>query len=120
MKLKKGFTLTEVLAVIVILGMVTAITTMVIANILNDSKKKAFTDSVYAAMNAYTNNESYEYFNDQGEMNVTDLPLDHNDFISGTVKRNDNNEVEVTNITNGNYCANGTRNNLEVQEGNCE
>ena len=118
--MKKGFTLIELLAVIVILGIVTTITTIIIINVLTDSKQTAFENSVYAAMSAYTNQESYDYFNDQGEVSVTTLQLDNNSFISGTLNRNENNEVFVTNITDGNYCANGTRNNLTIVTGNCE
>ena len=116
----KGFTLVELLAVIVILGLVAAITTIVIVNVLNDSKKNAFVESVHSAMDSYKNHESYNNFSDLGEMSVRDLPLDNNNFKSGTVMRNENNEILVINLTDGSYCANGTRNNLVISDGKCE
>ena len=44
--LKKGFTLVELLAVIVILAVIALITTPIIIDSLNTSKKEAFKDSV--------------------------------------------------------------------------
>ena len=117
---KKGFTLVELMTVILLIGVITTITTVVVIGALNDAKETAFKDSVYAAMNSYINMESYDDFNDQGEVNVTNLSLDNNNFTSGTVKRNENNEVVVTDITDGNFCANGTRKELVVEKGKCE
>ena len=117
--MKKGFTLIELLAVIVLLGITAIITVTVIINVVNNAKKDAFKDSVFAAMNAYTNKESSEHFNELGEINITSLPLDNNHFTSGIVKRNDNNEVVVVNATDGSFCGNGSKKNLVVTEGNC-
>ena len=116
---KKGFTLVEILAIIVLLAIVATITTSFITNIIRNTKKEAFKDSVYAAINSYINNESYQSFNDMGEIDVRLLPLDNNPFMGGKVKRNSNNEVVVTNVTDGVYCANGSKNKLIVKDGNC-
>lgn len=116
---KRGFTLIELLAVITLLGITAIITVAVIINVVNNAKRDAFKDSVFAAINAYTNKESSEHFNDLGEINITDLPLDNNHFTSGTVKRNDNNEVIVINVTDGSFCGNGSKKTLTVTEGNC-
>ena len=48
--LKKGFTLVELLAVIVILAVIALITTPIIIDSLNTSKKEAFKDSVNSIM----------------------------------------------------------------------
>ena len=116
---KRGFTLLELLAVIILLGIVALITVAAVVKIIGESKVKAFKKSVYSAMESYRNKESAEQFYDLGELEVTTLPLDNNPFLSGTVKRNDNNEVMVVNLTNGVYCANGTKINLTVTDGNC-
>ena len=49
---KKGFTLVELLAVIVILAIIALIATPIILNVINDSKKQAAKDSAYGYMDA--------------------------------------------------------------------
>ena len=116
---KKGYTLMEVLAVIVILGIVATITTALIGNLIQDAKKNAFRESVFSAMRAYQNEESKGHFEDLGEVNITELPISNNPIKSGKVKRNVNNEIVVINATNNVYCANGSRNNLTIVLGEC-
>ena len=50
--MKKGFTLVELLAVIVILGIIAVITTPVIRGIIDSARKDAFEDSVYGLIHA--------------------------------------------------------------------
>ena len=52
MKEKKGFTLVELLAVIVILALIALIATPIILNVINDAKKQAAKDSAYGYMDA--------------------------------------------------------------------
>lgn len=49
---KKGFTLIEVLAVIVILAVIALITVPLIMNVLDKAKKGAFEDSAYGIIKA--------------------------------------------------------------------
>ncbi len=49
---KKGFTLVELLAVIVILGIIAIITTPFIVNIIAKARQDAFVDSVYSLVNS--------------------------------------------------------------------
>ena len=49
---KKGFTLVELLAVIVILAIIALIATPIILNVINDAKKEAAKDSAYGYMDA--------------------------------------------------------------------
>ena len=49
---KKGFTLVELLAVIVILALIALIATPIILNVINDAKKQAAKDSAYGYMDA--------------------------------------------------------------------
>ena len=46
-KRNKGFTLVELLAVIVILALIALIATPIILNVINDAKKQAAKDSAY-------------------------------------------------------------------------
>ena len=52
MNKKKGFTLVELLAVIVILAIIALIATPIILNVINDAKKEAAKDSFYGYMDA--------------------------------------------------------------------
>ena len=120
--MKRGFTLIELLAVIVLLGIIAVITTTFITKLIEDSKQKAFKDSVYSAINAYATKEAdggYNGFNDIGEVNVNDLVLQGHSLLGGTVKRRDDNEIIAVNITDGKYCANGPKKKLIVTDGNC-
>ena len=49
---KKGFTLVELLAVIVILAIIALIATPIVLNVINDAKKEAAKDSFYGYMDA--------------------------------------------------------------------
>ena len=59
MKQSKGFSLIELLAVIVILAIVAVITTPLVLNTINDVKKRSFTSTAYGIIKAaemeYTN-----------------------------------------------------------------
>ena len=48
----KGFTLLELLAIIVLLAVIAIITVPVVIGVINDARKKAFTDSAYNLVKA--------------------------------------------------------------------
>ena len=116
---KKGFTLIEVLAVITLLGIIAIITVVTIIKIVSNSRRDAFQDSVYAAIRSYENKDGYEGFYGIGELDISELPLDNNNFKSGKIKRGNDGLVEVVNVTDGNYCANGSRQGMTITEGDC-
>ena len=60
---KKGFTLLELLAVIVILAIIALIATPIVLNMINNAKKSAAVDSAYGYIKAI------EYNNTMAEMN---------------------------------------------------
>ena len=94
---KKGFTLVELLAVIILLAVIALIATPIILNVINDSRESATMDSVsgiyhaieidYAERLEFSGNATYTYSNgalvttDASGNNVT-IPL------SGTLSRN--------------------------------
>lgn len=53
--MKKGFTLVELLAVIVILGLITSITVPIITGAINDSKAKAYEEQIKLIIDAGRN-----------------------------------------------------------------
>ena len=118
--MKKGFTLVELLAIIVILAMIAFITWTGIIKRITNAKKDGFKDAVFVAIDAYKAKESYDDFVDLGEVNISDLPLEKSSLKSGKVKRNSDNIIIAVNITDGNYCANGSKKNLVITDGNCQ
>ena len=119
---KKGFTLIELLAVIVILAVIALITVPMIRNVIEDTRKGAFKDSV---MSAFYEVEYYLLENNlseiqEGGIEVTSLKLDNNEFEYGIIIQNEEGELEAVNVSDGKYCASGTMTNLAVSEGNCD
>ena len=80
MRNKKGFTLIELLAVIIILAVIALIATPVVLNVIENSKKEAFKDSVYGAIDA----AKYYYYENPNtvQLSVTDLKLQGKQFKS--------------------------------------
>ena len=116
--MEKGYTLVELLAVIVIIAIIASISTVNIIKTIQNAKKDSFKDSVFAAIESYKNMESDNDFSDIGDINVEDLDLDHNYFTDGIIRRSENGIIAV-NVTNGSYCANGRKDQLVIEEGNC-
>ena len=65
----KGFTLVELLAVIVILALIALIATPIILNVINDAKKQAAKDSAYGYMDAV---EKYIVSSELEDKNIKD------------------------------------------------
>lgn|SRR5574344_964366 len=83
-KLKKGFTLVEVIGILVLLTIVFSITFPVVTGVLNNSKEKLYNDQIgliegaaesYAILHAITNNSGYL---------VTLTALQDEDFLKGS------------------------------------
>ena len=121
--MKKGFTLIELLAVIVVLAIISMITIGVVKNNIETSRRKTFEINASNLLDA-----SKEYVSKNMENNdfpadgieAKDLGLKNNPFISGIIKRNEKGQIELENVTDGTYCANGVKSNIVVTKGNCE
>ncbi len=121
MNKNKGFTLVELLAVFVILAIIASIVMFSMNNIKSEYAKKVYTESVKniltAAQNYYTSN----VFNDFPTygMSVNAFEIENkNQYTSGLIKYI-NDKLEAVHVSNGEYCANGTMDNLTVTEGDC-
>ena len=120
--MKKGFTLMEVMVVIILLAAVSLITFPVIRNIVNENRRKTFESSVrgilrsadiYVTSNPPGSNVSFPY-------NTTTFKMEKNNMTGGTINYTyQTGKLSVTNLTDGNFCANGTKNNLTIEEGAC-
>ena len=116
---KRGFTLIEVLAVIVILAVIALITTPIIFNVVDDSRMNAFTRSVEEMRNvidmdyneyARSGEVEYKYANNRlfcvGCNGGADLNLDFTGEISGASGTfyNTNGKIRLT-VENNKYKA---------------
>lgn len=120
MKNRKGFTLVELLAVIAILAIIALIAIFSMTQIKSLYSKKAFTISVKnlltAAQNYYAD-DGYNY--DITEISINKIAANNkSEYTSGTIKLIDS-KLEVVNISNGEYCANGPLDNLSITFGTC-
>ncbi len=119
--MKKGFTLVELLAVIVILAVIALITTPLILGVIEKAKKGAFQDSVLSAFDAieyYMIEQELTEFPKEG-IEVKKLKLKNNHFKYGSFVPNAEGIIEAMNISDGKYCAQGTENDLKISNGDC-
>ena len=114
----KGFTLVELLAIIVVLAIIAVITVPVTTNIVANSKKKAFESSVQIVASYY---DEYSLYHDLYEMKTKGVTVDElrpyadNNFISGRfIERNG--ALEADYVTDGNFCAKGPIDNLRISK----
>ena len=93
----KGFTLVELLAVIVILALIALIATPIILNVINDAKKQAAKDSAYGYMDAV---EKYIVSSELEDESIKDgiyRVEDLNKKISVKGSTPDNGNIEIKN-----------------------
>ncbi len=117
---KKGFTLMELLAVIVLLAVIALIAIPILLSIIEKSRKGAFKDSVLSA------HHQLEYFLSDKELveipeegiDVKTIGLMHNN-LEGLFKPDVDGEAISYYITDGRYCAYGRMDSLLIERG-CE
>ena len=99
----KGFTLVELLAVIVILALIALIATPIILNVINDAKKQAAKDSAYGYMDAVekyiVSSELEDKIIQDGRYSVEEL----NKKISVKGSTPDNGNIEIKNSSVKSY-----------------
>lgn len=120
----KGFTLVEVLAVIILLGLIAAIIIPNYNKSIENSKKKAFQESLnglvrtienYVANNSNAANYTSTYTN----VSSVDLQADNLNQIKSGEFIISNGTVILRNVYNGRYCGNGSKSNFTVVKGTC-
>ena len=121
---KKGFTLVELLGVIILLGVIATIIAPNILKTQKKSEKELFEDSVNALIRGaqiyYANNDFINYPTSGIAANSKELDVKNNDdMTSGSIKLVNDEYFYATNVSNGKYCANGVRNDLSIDEGKC-
>src|SRR5574344_1830099 len=126
--MKKGFTLIESLATIVILAVIALIVSPMINNVIDNARKSAYKSSVegiissasnYIASYVITNNDNIKgttFTCDGISCTNGSYSLEFNGDVpkSGTIIVNSEEDIEANYITNGKYCATGTKGNINV------
>ncbi len=118
-KAKWGFTLVELLAVIVILSVIALITTPIVLSQIEQAKKGGFVTSaknVLDAADIYVSNDNKL---DPNGTDVKVLEIKNKEKVTGLVFQNKDAEYVLKDFTDGNYCASGPRNDLIVRKGDC-
>ena len=100
----KGFTLVELLAVIVILALIALIATPIILNVINDAKKQAAKDSAYGYMDAV---EKYIVSSELEDKSIQDgtYSVEYLNSMGVSVKGStpDNGNIEIKNSSVKSY-----------------
>lgn len=122
--MRKGFTLVELLAVIAIVAVLGIITVPMVMTTVEEANKSAFTSgaqNVLDAARAYiTRIEETGTLPDEGiSVNELKEELKNFNYISGIIIKEKDGSIIVDGLSDGNYCASGTKNNLRVIKGNC-
>lgn len=124
--MKKGFTLVEMLAVFILLALIALIAVPTINKLREQYEEDTFIESIKGilqAAEAFHAENDYENYPKEGLL-ISDPRLNiknANQFLHGYVIYNDQlGKFEVRLLTNGNFCARGSKDDLEITEGDCE
>lgn len=124
MKMKQGFTLIELLAVIVILSIIAVMTVPVVIGVIDRAQISSYKESVrgiFKSADMYIASSDFIDFPSEG-INVIDekIEMKNKDFTSGKIIQNQQGILELDKVSNGEYCAGGTLDNIIVIEGSCD
>lgn len=126
MKNKKGFTLVELIAIIIVIGLIIGILTPTAIRLIANSKKNAFREgmrSIVRSVEIYMEENNLRTLPEEGLfLSDEKLGLDYEDGYEGVVKYIDG-EIVLENIHNGTYCGNGNLEDFNIVNyvpGECE
>lgn len=116
--MKKGYTLVELLAVIVIISVIGIITVPIATSYIEKSRVESYrisAENVIEVAKEYVAKEEENH--DFPETGISVKKIEEKidgKIISGRVKRNEEGVIVAENIYNGSYCASGSKNSLVV------
>jgi len=126
---KSGFTLVELIATIVILAIIALIAVPIAINQVDETRKEAYEVSVrglFDSVNSYlASNNDMAYLSTTG-LHIPDDPIyeklniKNAKFVSGRVYLDSDQVLHAQNLSDGNFCANGTKSELSIFKGNCD
>jgi len=114
---KKGFTLVELIAIIIIVGIIIGIIAPTSIKLIEKSKVNSFREglrSIIRSTEIYMEENNLKTLPDEGiYLQNNDINIDYADGYTGIIKYV-NGEVVLQNIGNGTYCGNGSKDTLSV------
>lgn len=117
----KGFTLLEMITVILIIGIISLIATPIFNNIIKDGREASYKSSMASIIKEL---ESYAIanpgtdFSTPTSIDIEDINISDKSTYSGSFILEDG-YIVLVDVTNEEYCANGNKNNLTIEKGNC-
>ena len=126
---KKGFTLVELIAVLVIMAIIALISVPIVFNQIESTRLESYKASVrnvISAVSAYmAKAEGVDNFPNEGLIIPNSeyykrLSLKNAEFTSGRIFLNEEGVLVAQEVSDGTFCASGTKNDLEVIKGPCE
>lgn len=119
---KKGFTLAELLAVFILLGIIAAIAFKVTGDIKEQAELdllKTSARSLFTAADNYYADNDYKNF-PAGGVSITNLNIQNTTFTDGKVMLDSNGKFILKGVTDGTYCINGGIDDLTITEEKCK
>ncbi len=114
-----GFTLVELLAVILIIAVIALVVTPLVLNQIENAKKNTFIASAKNTIDAANLYVSKNASLPEDGFNIKNLDIKNKDKVQGLVFQNTKEEYILKSFTDGHYCATGSKNGLLVTKGNC-
>ncbi len=119
MKNKKGFTLVELIAIIIIMGIIIGIIAPTAIKLVEKSKVNSFREglrSIIRSAEIYMEENNLKTLPVDGiYLQDNDLDIDYADGYNGIIKYV-NGEIVLQNVGNGTYCGNGNKDTLAVTD----
>ncbi len=115
----RGFTLVELLAVILIIAVITLVVTPLVVNQIENAKRNTFIASAKNTIDAANLYVSKNETLSKDGFNIKNLDIKNKDKVQGLVFQNTKEEYILKSFTDGHYCATGSKNGLTVTKGDC-
>lgn len=120
--MKKGFTLVEIMAAVVIISLVMLIVVPKVNDVIESSQEEAFKNNVLNVFEAVTKLEATsDYRLDENGIHYDDdrLNIEKNIFTGGKIFLSEDGKVTSDSLRNEKFCALGTKKNLSILKGDC-
>ena len=119
---KKGFTLVELLAAIVLLGIIIAIAVPKYNKYIAKSKKNTFRETLsglYRSVEIYVAEHPEKSFNEYTNISSINIDAENLNKLESGRFIVENGVLYLEDISNGDFCGRGHKDNFEIIEGAC-
>ena len=120
--MKKGFTLVELLAAIILIGLIIGISVPAFNKYVSKSRKDSFKETLIGlsrALEIHVASDNEIDYSEPTEILSIDLEAENlNTIKSGSFYLEDG-RIYFVNVSNGYFCGNGYKNDLSIHDGEC-